>query len=243
MISRRAVLGGGVAVMAAVRSSPARAVPRHAVFTADLSRHEVSLHWRRDDGEPFGNLLALRMHLEQQGKRVLCLTNAGIYARDFTPLGLHVQNGDVLRSLNEANGGGNFFLKPNGVFAITAGGATVRDTSAFTLSDDVLLATQSGPLLFDERGFHPRFLRDATSHYVRNGVGVRDNGEIVFAITNEVVTFWQFATLMRDELGCASALYLDGNISALWHEGAASMPAQWRPFVGMLAVTELSANS
>ncbi len=41
-------------------------------------------------------------------------------------------------------------------------------------------------------------------------------GEAVFAISNGPVTFYRFASLFRDMLGCDNALFLDGSISALY---------------------------
>jgi prepilin-type processing-associated H-X9-DG protein len=37
-----------------------------------------------------------------------------------------------------------------------------------------------------------------------------------FAISEDAVTFWEFARLFRDGLGSANALFLDGSISSLY---------------------------
>lgn len=237
-LTRRSLIAAGGAAALCAPAVFAAAAERHRAVTVDLAVHDVSLHWKDADGRPYGDLRRLREALERQGRRVLALSNAGIYGRDLAPLGLHVEAGEVLRPLNTDSGGGNFFLEPNGVFSVSAAGAAVTATDRFSLADDVVAATQSGPLLFDERGLHPRFLVDATSRYVRNGVGVRGDGQVVLAISAAPVTFWEFAAVMRDDLGCTSALYLDGNICLLWRAEDRIMPAQWRPFVGMLAVTE-----
>jgi uncharacterized protein YigE (DUF2233 family) len=63
---------------------------------------------------------------------------------------------------------------------------------------------------------HPRINADGTSAKLRNGVGVDHDGQAVFAISNQPVTFYQFASLFRDKLGCDNALFLDGSISALY---------------------------
>jgi uncharacterized protein YigE (DUF2233 family) len=39
---------------------------------------------------------------------------------------------------------------------------------------------------------------------------------VVFAISEDPVTFSTFARLFRDELGFASALFLDGSVSSLY---------------------------
>jgi uncharacterized protein YigE (DUF2233 family) len=51
---------------------------------------------------------------------------------------------------------------------------------------------------------------------IRNGVGIADANKIVFAISNEPVTFMEFAKLFRDHLHCSDALYLDGSISSIY---------------------------
>jgi uncharacterized protein YigE (DUF2233 family) len=77
-------------------------------------------------------------------------------------------------------------------------------------------ATQSGPMLIIDGALHPKFLIDATSRKRRNGVGVREDGTVVFAISDSGVTFHEFATYFRDALDCPNALYLDGTISRLF---------------------------
>ena len=63
---------------------------------------------------------------------------------------------------------------------------------------------------------HPKFLVDATSRKRRNGVGVRGDGSVVFALSDAPVTLHEFATYFRDELNCPNALYLDGTISRIF---------------------------
>jgi len=42
--------------------------------------------------------------------------NAGMYGEDGRPIGLYVEQGERQRRINLRDGGGNFHLKPNGVF-------------------------------------------------------------------------------------------------------------------------------
>ena len=55
---------------------------------------------------------------------------------------------------------------------------------------------------------------ESTSLKLRNGAGVCTDGSIQFVNSNVPVTFYQFATLFKDELGCANALFLDGGIAS-----------------------------
>jgi uncharacterized protein YigE (DUF2233 family) len=77
-------------------------------------------------------------------------------------------------------------------------------------------ATQSGPMLVIDGRIHPRISENGPSRKIRNGVGVRDRHKALFAISDEPVTFGEFARLFRDELGCENALFLDGTISSLF---------------------------
>jgi uncharacterized protein YigE (DUF2233 family) len=51
---------------------------------------------------------------------------------------------------------------------------------------------------------------------IRDGVGIDDHGAVVFAISDDPVTFDAFARLFRDGLGCRNALLLDGSLSSLY---------------------------
>jgi uncharacterized protein YigE (DUF2233 family) len=50
---------------------------------------------------------------------------------------------------------------------------------------------------------------------VRNGVGLRDDRTLVFAVSLNEVSFGSLARVFRDALGCRDALYFDGVVSAL----------------------------
>ena len=119
--------------------------------------------------------------------------------------------------LNLSDGDGNFFMKPNGVFWLADGKAGVMETEAFARAGlSPREATQSGPMLVVDGRIHPRFLPDATSLQIRNGVGILPDGRVAFAISRDHVRFHDFATLFRDRLHCRNALFLDGSISSLY---------------------------
>lgn len=121
-----------------------------------------------------------------------------------------------LQPLNVDEGEGNFFLKPNGVFAMTASGAAVIETSAYSkLASMVKLATQSGPLLLHGGQINAAFKPGSVSRLRRNGVCVRSPGKVAFVITDGPVNLYEFAAFFRDALACQDAQYLDGAVSAL----------------------------
>ncbi len=150
-------------------------------------------------------------------RRPILVMNGGMYHADLSPVGLLVEEGQELSPLNLASGSGNFFLKPNGVFWVDSDGrAGVTEAGAYARSDRaVRFASQSGPLLVAGGQMHPAILPDGTSRYIRNGVGIRSNGDVVLVISRTAVSLGAFAQLFRDTLDCPDALYLDGSVSAL----------------------------
>jgi len=194
---------------------------RAASFTActvDLRNDDLRLHWRDSaTKEPFATFGALRGWLARRGRRMEFATNAGIYAPGYVPLGLYVENGRTLVPLNLGRGGGNFFLKPNGVFFVGDRRAGIVESSRYArLRGRVRLATQSGPLLLSDGRIHPAFRAGSANVNLRSGVGVVTPSKVVFAISEDPVNFNDFALLFRDALHCSSALYLDGTISRMY---------------------------
>ena len=142
--------------------------------------------------------------------------NAGMFQRDYSPVGLFIAGGKELAPLNTNSGYGNFFMKPNGIFVMTDTGPRVVETSEYArLKGRIVLATQSGPLLVHSGKIHPDFKVNSTSRVIRNGVGISDAGKVVFAISEEPVNLHEFSALFRNVLSCPNALYLDGVISSL----------------------------
>ena len=189
----------------------------YLVYRIDPQNDQLRLFWQNPQGNRFGSFRRLRDYLTAQGQQLVFAMNAGIFSTEYAPLGLHIENGHLLRPLNTAKGWGNFFLKPNGVFFIANKKAAIVDTTAYTkLKVKPDIATQSGPLLVSKGNLHPKFFPDSLSLYIRNGVGVTQDNQVVFAISLVPINLYEFATLFRDTLGCADALYLDGSISQIY---------------------------
>lgn len=187
----------------------------YVVCRYDLRAFELRLFWADEAGHPYASLPNLVR--TPAGHDLAMAMNAGMYQADLRPVGLFVEGGRELSRLNTADGAGNFHLKPNGVFFVgTDGRAGILETSAYARRKPrVRLATQSGPMLVIDGQIHPKFSEEGPSRKRRNGVGVADGQNVVFAISDELVSFGSFARLFRDDLGCRDALFLDGSISAL----------------------------
>lgn len=203
-----------------VTAEPCRAVSFEAadytVCELDLRRYRVGLFWQDRDGRPYGSLYAFKRAMAAAGDPPVVSMNAGMYHEDLSPVGLFVSGGRQLSPANEGDGDGNFFMKPNGVFYVEGGRAGILETEAYLRQAPAAgIATQSGPLLVIDGALHPLFSDDGPSRKIRNGVGIRDDHTVVFAISRDGVSFGSFARLFRDALGCRNALYLDGSISAL----------------------------
>ena len=189
----------------------------YTVCSFDLRTDRLALFNLDRNGQPFGTFSALASDLAEEGKTLVFATNAGMYDENLKPIGLYVENGEQKKKINRRDGGGNFHLKPNGVFFIDGDRAGVMETEAYVkakLKPD--FATQSGPMLVIDGEIHPKFSPDGTSLHRRNGVGVVDEHHVVFAISNAAVNFDSFARLFRDELDAPNALFFDGSISSLY---------------------------
>jgi uncharacterized protein YigE (DUF2233 family) len=190
---------------------------RATVCRVDLRSDRLKLLLKDGAGAPFNSFRRVAQSLESQGEQLAFAMNAGMYRTDYTPVGLLVIEGRQVHRLNLATGYGNFYLKPNGVFVLTSSGARILESSQYaTLQEPVTYATQSGPLLVEAGMIHPELHPDGPSRLIRNGVGTVSANEVVFAISEEPINFYEFALLFRDRLKCTDALYLDGNVSSLY---------------------------
>jgi uncharacterized protein YigE (DUF2233 family) len=195
---------------------------RYIVSIVDLDKEFLELFLKDEQGVYFNNFENIDRWLALRKRRLVFAMNAGMFHPGFGPVGLFVDRGRMLGRLNLDKGEGNFFLKPNGVFAVTDVGAAVAESSRFAAwlakngAGKLQVATQSGPLLVIDGKLHPGFRAESESRLYRNGVGIVTSRRVVFAISSEPVNFHEFARLFRDGLGCANALFLDGTLSSLY---------------------------
>ena len=183
----------------------------------DPGSEALRLWHAKPDGEIFGSFDRIDAALAETGEKLGFAMNGGMYHDDRAPVGLYVEAGAEKTRLVTSPGPGNFGLLPNGVFCITEGGVRVIETLAFANEPPACtFASQSGPMLVIDGSLHPKFLEDGTSRNIRNGVGVRADGRVVFAISDAPVNFHRFARLFRDRLGTPNALYIDGKVSRLY---------------------------
>ena len=181
------------------------------------SRHRIGMTLGPNSGEPYRSLTAYSK--ARGGDGLAFAMNAGMYGEDGRPIGYFVVNSQRVKTLNTADGEGNFHMKPNGVFFGTGDKWEIRTTEDFlaNVSDRPEFGTQSGPMLVIDGKIHPEITQDGPSRYVRNGVGIDERGRAHFVISNAPLSFGKLARFFKDELNATDALFLDGNVSALWN--------------------------
>lgn len=190
---------------------------RYTACVIDPAAASIRLYHQTLGGNLIGSFDNLAGLVEREGGTLKLAMNGGMYHPDRRPVGYYVENGNETAGLVLREGPGNFGLLPNGVFCMAGPSASVTESRAFSIRDmDCDFATQSGPLMVEQGALHPRFIPDSTSEFIRNGVGVRPDGNVVFAISDDPVNFHRFARLFRDRLGTPDALYLDGKVSKLY---------------------------
>jgi uncharacterized protein YigE (DUF2233 family) len=218
----------------AATPSPALAVAdaasacRQAVFEdvplthciADPKQHRIAMANAPKGALPYGSLPAFADG--RDASAIAFAMNGGAYGDDLKALGYYVEGGERLREFNRGDAPegntSNFFMKPNGVFFGSGSTWRVLSTEAFyaSVSDRPEFGTQSGPMLVIEGKLHPDIQDNGPSRAIRNGVGVDAKGMAHFVISDAPVSFGQLARFFRDELKTPNALYLDGQVSALW---------------------------
>jgi len=202
------------------------------VRVADPQRLQLFL--RDDSGTPFHRFEKLNTWLQARKQHLRFAMNAGMFEPDYSPVGLFIARARQLAPLNLRTGRGNFYMKPNGVFLVTSTGPGIVESWKYSEQPvEVLLATQSGPLLVEHGIIHPRL--GAVSKYIRNGVGVT-GAQVTFVISNEPVSLHELAIYFRNELDCEDALYFDGTVSALYSAelGRSDSTVDLGPIIGLV---------
>jgi uncharacterized protein YigE (DUF2233 family) len=232
-----------------MRSSVSKAGKKYRALSVDIKNANLALYYRDENKEPFRSFDQLNKWLAAKNQRLVFATNAGMFNKEFFPLGLHVENGNVLQKMHLPKPGnnidtkavvGNFDLPHNGVFRIQEGKAEIIETPKLANVQDwgnVRLATQSGPMLLIDGVINPGFNENSSNLKIRSGVGIIDDKTIVFAISDEPVSFYDFASIFKEQFNCANALFLDGAISKMYIYENDSDNIDESIFAGMLAIT------
>tara|TARA_B110000046_G_scaffold185004_1_gene225191 strand:- start:365 stop:1654 length:1290 start_codon:yes stop_codon:yes gene_type:complete len=198
-------------------------------YIADLSIHDISLHQNYNNlngpnAKKYIQLGRVKSILNKENKKVLMVTNGGMYTNTNNPEGLLISKNKEIEPIDLGNSKQllNFYMMPNGVFYIDSNKANIEESKTFfkKYSTNIikpLHATQSGPMLIIEGNHHRKFNYGSKSNKLRSGAGIMPNGNIVFIISNNSITnFFDFATIFKDLFMCQNALFLDGVISKMY---------------------------
>ncbi|GAA4643725.1 phosphodiester glycosidase family protein [Pontixanthobacter gangjinensis] len=222
----RTEIGSGVAeeaeIAAAVRASACKTITFEGEkFTdciADPAKHTITTALGPKGKEPYRSLANLAGGRGSDAPLIAFAVNGGMFDKAGKPIGYYVENGSRTKELSRTDGPGNFHLKPNGVFFGSRGKWDIRTSDDFysNVGDRPNFGTQSGPMLVIDGKIHPEITENGPSKAVRNGVGVDAEGRAHFVISAGPISFGVLARLYRDQLKTPDALFLDGNVSALW---------------------------
>ena len=180
----------------------------------DLKKQNLKFYLKDSETRNYGNFQKLRASLRSRDQKLIFAMNGGMYLKDGSPQGLYIENGITKTALDTTKQGyGNFYLQPNGVFYLTdKGQGVVCQTAEYVPNKNITYATQSGPMLVIDNKIHPVFVKNSEHLHIRNGIGVLPNGKLLFAMTIDKITLYDFAHFFKDA-GCKNALYLDGFVS------------------------------
>lgn len=206
--------------------------------TADPAKDRIVLADLGADRTAYRSFKALSVARAPEAPRVVFAMNGGMFNGEGKPIGYYVEGGNRTKELERADGQGNFYMKPNGVFYGSNGKWQIRTTDDFYahVGDRPEFGTQSGPMLVIAGKLGPKITDDGPSRTIRNGVGVDGAGRAHFVISDEPVSFGKLARYFRDVLKTSNALYLDGGVSGLWDPASGRMDA--RAPLGPLIVVE-----
>lgn len=192
-----------------------------------------------------GKFRSLAQLSKKEDKKYWMLTNGGMFDPKGLPVGLFQDDTSQVKTINQEQGYGNFFLHPNGVFYVTKDKqAGVLETqqfidSVYNKETPLELATQSGPMLIINGAYHPKFNKKSSNKHIRSGVGVTEQQELIFILSEELVNFHTFARIFLAK-GCKNALYLDGAISSMYiknrGDNIKQFNTQYGPVIGIYPI-------
>ena len=161
---------------------------------------------------------------------LLMITNAGMFTPTYEPEGFYRDKNKIVYpiDLERKPGGLNFYLQPNGVFAIESKkGPQIYKTDDFSVAladtnNTFLIGTQSGPMLVYPQGEHtiinPEFKKGSSNLNIRSAVAINKDypNIVIFVISKGKMNFYDLSSFLKDNLGATYALFLDGAISQMY---------------------------
>lgn len=186
---------------------------RFVIYQVNPKKQNLKFYWKNYKNEILKSIDHLKKQVESQNEKLVFAMNGGMFEPDQSPKGLYIEDFKILKSIDTLQGSGNFYLQPNGVFYVNQNNQPgISETKKYIQNTGIKYATQSGPMLLMDGKINTIFQKDSKNLNIRNGVGILENGEIIFAMSKKEVNFYSLAELFK-EMGCKNALYLDGYVS------------------------------
>ena len=183
------------------------------IYTIDPTSKNIRFYWKKENGEIFKNIKNLKDDLSLKNEKLIFAMNGGMYEKNNIPKGLYIEHFKHYRKIDTLKGKGNFYLQPNGIFYLTRNNeAQIVETKKFKNNSAIKFATQSGPMLLLNGTINPIFQKKSKNLNIRNGVGILNDGTLVFVMSKKEINFYDFA-LMFKKMNCQNALFLDGFVS------------------------------
>lgn len=185
----------------------------YVIYEANPQTEAIKFYWKNDKEEIIKSINNLKKYVGSKNENLRFAMNGGMFERNNIPKGLYIENYKILNKIDTSSGKGNFYLPPNGIFFLTKNNdADIVETQNFKYNTNIKYATQSGPMLVINGKINPIFQEQSQNLNIRNGIGILENGKLVFAMSKKEVNFYHFASLFKN-LGCKKALFLDGFVS------------------------------
>ena len=188
----------------------------------DVNLQSLEIVFTTSDDGKRETFPAVVSNLSRAGMKPILVTNAGIYGTDNRPLGLLISFKGKLHDVNTVAGAGagrGNFSWDSAVFQISDDGtASIMPARTWQDSPRTIAATQSGPQLASSGKINQSFQAQSKWSFRRTAVGVdQSNRRLVhLVVSRDVVTLFELATFMVNELHCSEALHLDGDLSAFY---------------------------
>ena len=174
------------------------------VFRFDLKKFTLHVALAKN----FHQLTAKIKHFVEKSQALLG-TNGGFFTTDFKPIGLRINNGEIINNLRK--------ISWSGIFYVTSRPQQARIVSFrdFKIQPKINFAIQSGPRLIIDNQIPT--LKPGIA--ARTALGITQDGKIILAVTEHApMSTYQLAQLLQRKerqggFNCKNALNLDGGSS------------------------------
>ena len=175
------------------------------VYKPDLNKEIIKMYWKDENNKAYSELS--KFIQENTGDKINFATNGGIYSEEYEPNGLYIENHKIISKINLADGEGNFYMQPNGVFYIQNNQPKISESKAFEYNENISYATQSGPLLIENGVINKKIGKNSESFKIRSAVGIDRENKVFFLMSSEKINFYDFSKYALDKLNCKDLLF------------------------------------